>query len=123
MSGPIVVSSTGAMTVSGSNTWGSSVALSGTLSPFGAGVAGSIKLSATTVSSGATLAYDFGNLATSDTVNVPSLSTSGAVTLNVNGLAGFGAGQYTLLTSTAAISDSATYTVNRGWLARGFPGQ
>ena len=119
--GPIVVNAGGTMRVSGANTWGSSVALSGTLSPFGAGVAGSIKLGGTTVSNGATLTYDFGNLATSDTVSVPSLSTSGTVTLNVNGLPGFGTNAYPLFTSTATISDSATYTIVPQGALAGFP--
>ncbi len=119
--GPIVVNAGGTMRVSGANTWGSSVAVSGTLSPFGAGVAGSINLGGTTVSNGATLSYDFGNLTTSDTASVPSLTTSGAVTLNVNGLPGFGANVYPLFTSTAAISDSATYTIVPQGALAGFP--
>ncbi len=91
ISGPIVVNAGGTMRVSGTNTWGSTVGVSGTLSPFGAGVAGAIKLGGTTLNNGATLSYDFGNLATSDTANVTSLTTGGTVTLNVNGLPGFGA--------------------------------
>ena len=41
--------------------------------------------------------------------------------MNVNPLGGFNQGQYTLITSTAAISDSANYSVVPGGAIAGFP--
>ena len=121
VAGPIVVSSGGLLQPTGTGTWGSSVALNGAYSPGGPGAVGTISLSGTTINSGASLNYDFGKPTASDTTNVPSLSTSGAVTVNINPLGGFGAGQYTLFTSTALLSDTATYTFVPGGAIAGFP--
>jgi fibronectin-binding autotransporter adhesin len=110
---PITVNAGGgSLQVSGSGTWGSSVILNGELSPAGSGTAAAINLGATTIHGGASVTFDLATPATSDTVNVSSLSTSGAVTLNVNGLNGFGEGTYTLFTSAGTLSDLASYTVN-----------
>lgn len=120
--GPIVVNAGGTLSASGAGTWGSSVALNGTLSPGGTGTVATINLGGTSVNNGASLNYDLGNLGASDTANAASLATSGSVTVNVNGVAGFDEGQYTLVTSATTIaSNAATYTVVPGGTAASFP--
>ena len=119
--GPIDVNAGGTLQPSGTGTWGSSVAVNGAYSPAGAGAVGTINLGATTINNGATLNYDFGRPAASDATNVPSLTTSGTVTLNVNPLGGFNQGQYTLFTSAGSLSDAATYSIVPGGPIAGFP--
>ncbi len=119
--GAITINSSGSFIPSSAATWGSSVTLNGSYTPGGAGAAATMSLGGTIINGGASLNYDLASPATSDTTNVPSFAASGSVALNVNGLAGFGEGTYTLFTSSGSFSDSATYTVAPGGSLSGYP--
>lgn len=104
-SGTLSVNSGGMVTGTGSIAKSTILASGGVLSP-GINGTGTLTLtSGLTLTNGAVLNLDLGGVTNSDKIVVSgSVLASGTTTINLNALAGFGSGTYTLLTATSGIT-------------------
>ena len=104
-------------TIGGSGTIGGSLALSsGTILAPGDGV-GVLTAGSTGLANNAILNYDLGSIGSSDRLQVnTALPIGPGITLNVNEVAGFGAGTYHLINYTTLTDNSSGFT---GWSVSG----